>query len=1304
MFFFPYELRIVHTHYQREIGDTKKGDFNMNKLFTKIAALFLGMTMAVGVGVAVGTSSKASEVSATNVTGTINFGSATGSTNVNAASVTGDDSQGNTWTITTVGTTSFTPNAAYAQIGASKKPATSITFTTTLEDSQTISSFSAKFGGFGGTAGTVTLKVSDTTVGTGSLNETNDVVVKNTSSAEGTVLTVTVTSISKGVKAYYVSYTYEQSTPVGPTKLETPTDLEQAGGILQWSTVDGASSYTVEYDESEIEGIEESIYELKNYTVGKHQFKVKAIGDGTNYSNSDWSELLKWDDRPKENIPVGEYEVTYTANGASSLPEDGDQKIIEDSATTVYKTFKLTSDKFAMYTGRTDEYGIRVGGYVQFQNESNATLTSIIFDVFKYNNLTCVASSTVTPSSSTSGDHLYLTYDFGSTNPEIVTFSNNSDKYEQGIYEITLNFEVAGTVATIAKTADLTKDTYTVGEQFSTAGLVITGTYTQGGTFDATSKCTYSPANGATLTQEYSKLTITYSASNSPTTTSGEDIVIEIDISVTFPSPSETIAAINAIGTVAYTQASYDLIKTARDLYNGLPAESQAGVTNIQTLLDAEDSFATLKTNAVNNVISLITAIGEVTLDSGDEIEAAETAYAALLAGDLGKGLVTNYSTLTAARTTYNKMVSDKEAADAVTAMINLLPTPSSITDYSHHADIVAARTAYDALTNDQKAFVSGETLQKLVDCETEDAKYEPTVLRIKHNQTTTAKMDADTNNAYKYFGLSELLWSVVSSKESTNEQVGLNADGTTRLYCDKTNGNGTKLTVAALDTTYTIDSIIIDFASNTKADNIVTVYSGSTVVTPVSGTYTINGSSFAIQNSSTASSNNQTWINHIDVYYSIEQSQTADAFLEAVEAIPAVADINAENLETVNGLIQAAETEYDKLTEDLKDDAEVIAAKTTLDAAKAKAIDVSYEVEAADTVAAITALPNPEDITDWSHHAAIVTARSMYEALSDNAKTKVTNIDKLIACEEAEAPYQPLDFDIDTDGGMTHGETDSNASANANTADALQSGFPVGTDLISWKNGSYAYKSNSNDRALKLGTGSYPGSVTLSFTHNRMFATTVTLDAYSWGGKTITLSVNGVTKTLSGYSAALTFDLTSVAFTGDVTIGTTTDSNEERVTIFGINIAYAYRADYSAAKTFETDFIKKDIAYPDVTPTGVSGTDCLSTKEGGKGYYDLAEARYNSTEFGDAARLEFATHNDFAKARERFQAWARANGKSITFNQETGAIEYNTRSITLPTIFGESSNATAIVVIVSVVSLTAIGGYFFLKKRREQN
>ena len=165
------------------------------------------------------------KVNAKTCTGTINFGSASGSTSINAASVTGDDSLDNTWTITTVGTTSYTSNTAYYQVGSSAKPATSITFTTTLPEAQNITAFSAKFGGFSGTAGTITLKVGETTVGTGSLKEANDVTVSSASTASGTVLTVTVTGIAKGVKCYYISYSYNVPNPTTGISIEE-SDLE----------------------------------------------------------------------------------------------------------------------------------------------------------------------------------------------------------------------------------------------------------------------------------------------------------------------------------------------------------------------------------------------------------------------------------------------------------------------------------------------------------------------------------------------------------------------------------------------------------------------------------------------------------------------------------------------------------------------------------------------------------------------------------------------------------------------------------------------------------------------------------------------------------------------------------------------------------------------------------------------------------------------------------------------------------------------------------------------------------------------
>lgn len=166
-------------------------------------------------------------------TGTITFGN--NGTIINGASVTGDDNFGNTWTITTEGTTSFTPNGDFSQVGKSKEPAKSITFTMTLAKTANIQSLSAKFGGYGSTAGDITLEIDDTTVGEGSLNGTNDVTVSSTQSKQGETITVTVTNIDRGVKCYNISYTYEESTECYTVTLddenETLTETQPGSGV-----------------------------------------------------------------------------------------------------------------------------------------------------------------------------------------------------------------------------------------------------------------------------------------------------------------------------------------------------------------------------------------------------------------------------------------------------------------------------------------------------------------------------------------------------------------------------------------------------------------------------------------------------------------------------------------------------------------------------------------------------------------------------------------------------------------------------------------------------------------------------------------------------------------------------------------------------------------------------------------------------------------------------------------------------------------------------------------------------------------
>ena len=112
---------------------------------------------------------------------------------------------------------------------------------------------------------------------------------------------------------------------------------------------------------------------------------------------------------------------------------------------------------------------------------------------------------------------------------------------------------------------------------------------------------------------------------------------------------------------------------------------------------------------AVVAVKELIDAIGEVTLDSGDAIDAARAAYDKL--PDAKKALVDNYEKLTAAEEAYAAMV-DAAAAKAAEDLIDAI---GEVTVDSGDA-IKAARAAYDALTDTQKELV--ENYEKLLAAE----------------------------------------------------------------------------------------------------------------------------------------------------------------------------------------------------------------------------------------------------------------------------------------------------------------------------------------------------------------------------------------------------------------------------------------------------------------------------------------------------------------------------------------------------------------------------------------------------------
>ena len=84
--------------------------------------------------------------------------------------------------------------------------------------------------------------------------------------------------------------TPDQSDTASPIALQTPMHLsfDEENSILTWDAVDNAVCYLIDHNGEIIENSETQVYVLTQ--EGENTFKVKAVGDGVNYTDSDWSE------------------------------------------------------------------------------------------------------------------------------------------------------------------------------------------------------------------------------------------------------------------------------------------------------------------------------------------------------------------------------------------------------------------------------------------------------------------------------------------------------------------------------------------------------------------------------------------------------------------------------------------------------------------------------------------------------------------------------------------------------------------------------------------------------------------------------------------------------------------------------------------------------------------------------------------------------------------------------------------------------------------------------------------------------
>lgn len=176
----------------------------------------------------------------------------------------------------------------------------------------------------------------------------------------------------------------------------------------------------------------------------------------------------------------------------------------------------------------------------------------------------------------------------------------------------------------------------------------------------------------------------------------------------------DVIAAIDAIGEV--TLDKKEQIEAARAAYVAIPAEHNKLVTNYLTLSIAEINIAVLELleERVNTVIAAIDAIGDVTYDDATKARISDARSKYNLLPDHLKGRVSNVATLEEKEATYANLVSDHAAANDVIEKISSIGTVLYADETKAKLD--EARGAYDALSDAQKTLVTN--YQTLTDAE----------------------------------------------------------------------------------------------------------------------------------------------------------------------------------------------------------------------------------------------------------------------------------------------------------------------------------------------------------------------------------------------------------------------------------------------------------------------------------------------------------------------------------------------------------------------------------------------------------
>lgn len=396
----------------------------------------------------------------------------------------------------------------------------------------------------------------------------------------------------------------------------------------------------------------------------------------------------------------------------------------------------------------------------------------------------------------------------------------------------------------------------------------------------------------------------------------------------------------------------------------------------------------------VENQIKQIDETIELTDECEAKITTARKAYDSLTREE--KRYVSNYDVLLKAEeqlAALKKEKADKEAADAVIAQIDALPTAENVT-LEHQEAVDAARDAYSKLTDDQKKLVSKETTDKLESAEKKIAQLleeqaadlvleEMNALPSKDNLTLDDEVALAGAEAH-YNALSDAQKEYLNGKAP--ESVAKLGELRTQLE---------KLKKDAADKA-AADAVTEKLNALPSEEDVM--FQDEAVLKQAREAYD-------------ALSEDQKKFVSGEAYDKLEKAEQklkalkeeAEVVTKQIQELPAVGDLKLEDAEKVS----LARSAYDALNADQKRQLTESGVLDTLLTAENQISLLEREKEEAEKVAQqINSLPEVKDLK-LADKTAVEAARKAYDALSDNQKAMIEDAKK--ALEEREAEIKRL-------------------------------------------------------------------------------------------------------------------------------------------------------------------------------------------------------------------------------------------------------------------------------------------------------